>query len=128
MTDPSVAGLPAVITERAAGLPFAAEEIVRDLVERGELEGDPGAYLCVREVGEIHVPASLQTIIGARIDRLTPTAKRTLHAAAVIGPRFDTELLETLLDTPSIWRRSWKRISSSRSRPRLKRLMRSVIR
>jgi adenylate cyclase len=101
-TDPSVAGLPAVITERAAGLPFAAEEIVRDLVERGELEGDPGAYVCVREVGDIHVPASLQTIIGARIDRLTPTAKRTLHAAAVIGPRFDTELLETLLDTPDL--------------------------
>lgn len=98
-TDPSVAGLPAVITERAAGLPFAAEEIVRDLVERGELEGDLGAYVCVREVGDIHVPASLQTIIGARIDRLPPTAKRTLHAAAVIGPRFDTELLETLLDT-----------------------------
>jgi adenylate cyclase len=100
--DPSVAGLPAVITERAAGLPFAAEEIVRDLVERGELEGDPGAYVCVREVGDIHVPASLQTIIGARIDRLTPTAKRTLHAAAVIGPRFDTELLEILLDTPDL--------------------------
>ncbi|HEY0225354.1 MAG TPA: adenylate/guanylate cyclase domain-containing protein, partial [Mycobacterium sp.] len=74
-TDPSVAGLPAVITERAAGLPFAAEEIVRDLVERGELEGDLGAYVCVREVGDIHVPASLQTLIGARIDRLTPTAK-----------------------------------------------------
>jgi adenylate cyclase len=101
-TDPSVAGLPAVITERAAGLPFAAEEIVRDLVERGELEGDPGAYICVREVGDIHVPASLQTIIGARIDRLTPTAKRTLHAAAVIGPRFDTELLETLVGTPDL--------------------------
>jgi adenylate cyclase len=101
-TDPSVAGLPAVITERAAGLPFAAEEIVRDLVERGELEGDPGAYVCVREVGDIHVPASLQTIIGARIDRLTPTAKRTLHAAAVIGPRFDTDLLEILLDTPDL--------------------------
>ena len=101
-TDPSVAGLPAVITDRAAGLPFAAEEIVRDLVERGELEGDPGAYVCVREVGDIHVPASLQTIIGARIDRLTPTAKRTLHAAAVIGPRFDTELLETLVDTPDL--------------------------
>ena len=101
-TDPSVAGLPAVITERAAGLPFAAEEIVRDLVERGELEGDPGAYVCVREVGDIHVPASLQTIIGARIDRLTPTAKRTLHAAAVIGPRFDTEQLETLVDAPDL--------------------------
>ncbi|MEE6135674.1 adenylate/guanylate cyclase domain-containing protein [Mycobacterium sp. 050128] len=96
-TDPSVAGLPTVIADRAAGLPFAAEEIVRDLAERGELEGAPGAYVCVREVREIHVPASLQGIIGARIDRLDATAKRTLHAAAVIGAQFDTELLKCLL-------------------------------
>ncbi|OBA63828.1 hypothetical protein A5647_04100 [Mycobacterium sp. 1100029.7] len=96
-TDPSVAGLSVVIADRAAGLPFAAEEIVRDLAERGELEGTPGNYVCVREVREIHVPASLQGIIGARIDRLNATAKRTLNAAAVIGAQFDTELLKCLL-------------------------------
>ena len=50
---PSVLGLSAVIVARAAGLPFIAEEIVRDLAERGELEGGPGAYVCLREVGEI---------------------------------------------------------------------------
>jgi adenylate cyclase len=96
---PSVRRLSAVIADRAAGIPFCAEEIVRDLAERGELEGAPGAYVCVREVRDIHVPASLQAIIGARIDRLTATAKRTLNAAAVIGARFDTELLECLLDS-----------------------------
>ena len=96
---PSVLGLSTVIADRAAGVPFAAEEIVRDLAERGELEGDPGAYVCVREVRDVHVPASLQAIIGARIDRLTVTAKRTLSAAAVIGAQFDTELLECLLDS-----------------------------
>jgi adenylate cyclase len=96
---PSVLGLTTVIADRAAGVPFAAEEIVRDLAERGELEGDPGAYVCVREVRDIHVPASLQAIIGARIDRLTVTAKRTLNAAAVVGAQFDTELLECLLDS-----------------------------
>jgi adenylate cyclase len=96
---PSVLGLSTVVADRAAGVPFAAEEIVRDLAERGELEGTPGAYVCVREVRDIHVPASLQAIIGARIDRLTVTAKRTLNAAAVIGAQFDTELLESLLDS-----------------------------
>lgn len=96
-TDPSVAGLSMVVADRAGGLPFAAEEIVRDLAERGVLEGAPGNYVCVREVREIHVPASLQGIIGARIDRLSATAKRTLNAAAVIGAQFDTELLKCLL-------------------------------
>jgi adenylate cyclase len=99
---PSVLGLSTVIADRAAGIPFAAEEIVRDLAERGELEGDPGAYVGVREVRDIHVPASLQAIIGARIDRLTASAKRTLSAAAVIGAQFDTELLESLLDSVDV--------------------------
>jgi adenylate cyclase len=97
--DPSVLALATVIAERAAGVPFCAEEIVRDLAERGELEGDPGAYVCIREVRDIHVPASLQAIIGARVDRLSATAKRTLHAAAVIGAQFDSELLGSVLDS-----------------------------
>ncbi|QNI09242.1 AAA family ATPase [Mycobacterium kubicae] len=100
--DPSVRNLTGVITERAAGIPFAAEEIVRDLVERGELQGSPGAYRCLREIRDIHVPASLQAIIGARIDRLGATAKRTLNAAAVIGARFDMHLLEAILETTDI--------------------------
>jgi adenylate cyclase len=100
--DPSVLALTTVIADRAAGLPFAAEEIVRDLAERGELEGAPGGYVCVREVRDIRVPASLQGIIGARIDRLSSTAKRTLHAAAVIGAQFDTELLSCLLGSVDV--------------------------
>jgi adenylate cyclase len=99
---PSVRALTGLIAERAAGIPFCAEEIVRDLAERGELEGGPGAYLCVREVRDIRVPASVQAIIGARIDRLTASAKRTLHAAAVIGARFDTELLEHLVESADV--------------------------
>jgi adenylate cyclase len=46
----------------------------------------------------VHVPPTLQAAIGDRIDRLTPSAKRTLNAAAVIGARFRAELLERLLD------------------------------
>jgi class 3 adenylate cyclase len=94
--DPSVGSLGQKIAERAAGNPFFAEEIVRELAERGVLRGGPGAYLSAVEVGEVSVPATLQATIGARIDRLDPTAKRTLSAAAVIGSRFSRDLLETL--------------------------------
>ena len=38
----------------------------------------------------------LQATIAARIDRLDPKAKRTLSAAAVIGSRFDLDLLTVL--------------------------------
>jgi class 3 adenylate cyclase len=94
--DPSISKLGESIAERAAGNPFFAEEIVRDLAERGVLRGNRGAYVSTADAGEVGVPATLQATIAARIDRLHPKAKRTLSAAAVIGSRFSQGLLETL--------------------------------
>jgi class 3 adenylate cyclase len=94
--DPSVGELGQKIAERAAGNPFFAEEMVRELAERGVLRGEPGAYISTAEVDEVSVPATLQATIAARIDRLDPKAKGTLSAAAVIGSKFRRDLLETL--------------------------------
>ena len=94
--DSSVGGVATMITEKAAGNPFFAEEMVRDLAERGVLRGYRSAYESTADVGEVSVPATLQATIAARIDRLDPNAKRTLSAAAVIGTKFSRELLETL--------------------------------
>jgi adenylate cyclase len=96
--DSSVDSLSTLVIDRAAGIPFCAEEIVRDLAERGEIEGHPGAYVCLREVGDVHVPPTLQAAIGDRIDRLGHSAKQTLNAASVIGARFHASLLGHLLD------------------------------
>jgi class 3 adenylate cyclase len=94
--DPSVGELGQKIAERAAGNPFFAEEIVRELAERGVLRGGPGAYQSAADVGEVSVPATLQATIAARIDRLDAKAKRTLSAAAVLGARFTLDLLTAL--------------------------------
>jgi predicted ATPase len=94
--DPSNGALGQTIAKRAAGNPFFAEEMVRDLAERGVLQGQTGAYVSTADVSEAKVPATLQATIAARIDRLDPKAKRTLSAAAVIGSRFSLDLLETL--------------------------------
>jgi class 3 adenylate cyclase len=94
--NPSVGGVVTVIAEKAAGNPFFAEEIVRDLAERGVLRGDRSAYKSTADGAEVSVPATLQATIAARIDRLDPAAKRTLSAAAVIGTKFSRDLLETL--------------------------------
>jgi class 3 adenylate cyclase len=93
---PSVGALGQKIAERAAGNPFFAEEMVRDLAERGVLRGNRSAYELTADAAEVRVPATLQATIAARIDRLELGAKRTLSAAAVIGSRFSRELLETL--------------------------------
>jgi hypothetical protein len=95
-SDPSVGELAAIIAERAAGNPFFAEEMVRELVQRGVLAGEHGGYLCRVDVAEVAVPATVQAAIAARIDRLDTPTKRTVHAASVIGARFGAELLAAL--------------------------------
>ena len=70
-TDPSLADLAAQVSARAAGNPFFAEEMVRDLAERGVLAGVPGAFALRGDAGDVDVPATLQATIGARIDRLS---------------------------------------------------------
>jgi class 3 adenylate cyclase len=94
--DPSVGVLGQRIAERAAGNPFFAEEMVRELAERGVLRGNRGTYMSMADVAEVSMPATVQATVAARIDRLDPRAKRTLSAAAVIGSRFSLELLQTL--------------------------------
>jgi len=95
-SDPSVSELAAMIADRAAGNPFFAEEMVRELHQRGVLTGEHGGYRCRADVAEVSVPATVQAAIEARIDRLTVPAKRTLNAASVIGTRFVADLLTAL--------------------------------
>ncbi len=90
------------IAERAAGNPFFAEEIVRDLVERNILEGRRGEYVSRRDTAEVTVPATVQATIATRIDRLGAGAKRTLNIAAVIGSRFNAELLADVRSDPAL--------------------------
>ena len=100
--DASVGALGQKIVDTAAGNPFFAEEMVHDLAERGVLDGERGNYRCATDVAEVSVPATLHATLAARIDRLGPGAKRTLNAAAVIGSRFDAELLASVMDRAEV--------------------------
>jgi class 3 adenylate cyclase len=95
-SDPSVGELATIIAERAAGNPFFAEEMVRELAQRGVLAGERGGYVRQVDIAEVSVPATVQAAIEARIDRLNTPAKRTVNAASVIGARFGAELLTAL--------------------------------
>jgi predicted ATPase len=100
--DPSISRLGQTIAERAAGNPFFAEEMVRELAERGVLRGNRSAYVSTVGAAEVSVPATVQATIAARIDRLDPAAKRTLSAAAVIGTKFSPDFVETLGNDPAL--------------------------
>jgi class 3 adenylate cyclase len=95
-SDASIGGLGKAIVEKASGTPFFAEEIVQELAERGVLHGRTGSYVSTAEPAEVSVPATLQATLASRIDRLDPSAKRTLGAASVVGSRFGVDLLAEL--------------------------------
>jgi adenylate cyclase len=95
--DSSLVGLSDRIAVVAAGNPFFIEEIVRDLAGRGVLAGSRGGYRLVGDIDEIAVPATVQAVLAARIDRLAAETKAVLNAAAVIGTHFDVDTLNALL-------------------------------
>jgi class 3 adenylate cyclase/tetratricopeptide (TPR) repeat protein len=92
-TDPSLAGVVELISERADGNPFFAEELVRSLADSGHLVGSSGAYRAGAPLSEAQVPATVQAVLAARIDRLPRERKATLEAAAVLGKEFPARLL-----------------------------------
>jgi class 3 adenylate cyclase/tetratricopeptide (TPR) repeat protein len=82
------------------GNPFFLEETVRTLVETGALAGDRGAYRLTRPVEALQVPATVQAILAARIDRLSPEDKRLLQAASVVGKDVPFTLLRAIAELP----------------------------
>ena len=92
-SDPSLAALPAVLQERTGGNPFFLEEVVLSLAEAGNLEGEQGAYRLARPVEDAVVPASVQVILSARMDRLDVREKGVLQSASVIGKEFPQSVL-----------------------------------
>jgi predicted ATPase len=92
--DPSVVDLPPLIRERAEGNPFFAEEMVHGLLLSGMLTGVRGARRLAKPLAEIELPATVQVLLAARIDRLSEVDKKFLQTAAVIGKRFSRRAVE----------------------------------
>jgi adenylate cyclase len=90
---PSIRTISERIVERSGGNPFFAEELIRSLVDAGELDGRPGDYEAMGEPLAETLPATVQTVIGARIDRLRPADKEVLQIGATIGREFPLSVL-----------------------------------
>jgi class 3 adenylate cyclase/tetratricopeptide (TPR) repeat protein len=88
------------LVERAAGNPFFAEELVRTLVERGSLAGEPGCYRAAASGIQVPLPETVQSLLGARIDRLDEPAKLLLQAAAVVGREFPLPVAAEIAEQP----------------------------
>ncbi|HEX9748129.1 MAG TPA: AAA family ATPase [Methylomirabilota bacterium] len=99
-SDPGLAALKTVLVERTDGNPLFLEESVRALVETQALIGEPGARRLAKPLETVQVPGSVQAVLAARIDRLTPAAKHVLQSASVIGKDVPFPVLAEIADLP----------------------------
>jgi class 3 adenylate cyclase/predicted ATPase len=95
-TSPEREGLARLILEKTEGNPFFMEEVVQTLAEEGVLAGERGGYRLERSPGELHIPATVQGVLAARIDRLPAEEKDFLQTLAVIGKEFPLGLLRAV--------------------------------
>jgi class 3 adenylate cyclase len=96
--DPSLIALRPVLIARTEGNPFFLEESVQGLVETRALAGDRGAYRLMKSPEALGIPATVQTILAARIDRLSPEDKRLIQTASVVGKDVPYSLLRAIAD------------------------------
>jgi predicted ATPase len=98
--DASLAPLKPLLITRTEGNPFFLEESVRTLGETGVLVGEAGAYRLAQALPTIQVPATIQAVLAARIDRLPPEEKGLLQMTAVIGNEVPLPLLQAIAAMP----------------------------
>jgi class 3 adenylate cyclase/tetratricopeptide (TPR) repeat protein len=98
--DTGLQQLKELLIKRTDGNPFFLEESVRTLVETKALVGERGSYQLATELPSIQVPATVQAVLAARIDRLPPEDKRLLQSASVIGENVPFTLLQAVVEMP----------------------------
>jgi class 3 adenylate cyclase/tetratricopeptide (TPR) repeat protein len=97
-TESLPAALQTLIAQRAEGNPFFVEELVKALQDIGAIRQTGDQAALTRPWHEVVIPATIQDVIMARIDRLAEAPKRTLQLASVIGREFTRRLLDRLAE------------------------------
>ena len=103
--DAMVEGLPpdgrARIADQAEGIPLYAVETVRALADRGVLtEASDGRFRVIGDLGALDVPASLTSLLAARLDGLEPDERDLVKAMSVFGGSFPRSAAVALAELP----------------------------
>lgn len=97
---PELQEVKSLIAERAGGTPLFLEEMARALVETGALASERGVLRAAKPIEAVEVPATVQSVLAARIDRLPPDEKNLLQLASVLGKDVPADLLRRLAGLP----------------------------
>jgi len=86
------------IQEKTEGNPFYVEEVLNSLIEEGVLEHEYGRWRLTSRLGDFDVPATVEGVIAARLDRQHPHSRRLLQEASVIGRTFLLQILREITE------------------------------
>jgi predicted ATPase len=86
-----------MILKKSEGNPFYVEEVIRMLIDGEKIAWQDGRWAVTGVIQTLDIPDTLHGVLTARIDRLSEEAKFTLQVASVIGRKFYTEILATVL-------------------------------
>jgi class 3 adenylate cyclase/predicted ATPase len=105
LLDELVPGLPADVRDRivgqADGIPLYAVELVRSLIDRDLVQPIDGVYRLVGAVDALEVPASLTSLVAARIDTLPADERALVQGLAVLGGTFPRPAITAVSDLPA---------------------------
>ncbi|MCH7972100.1 MAG: AAA family ATPase [Chloroflexi bacterium] len=90
-----------LVLQKAEGNPYFVEEVVRWFVDQGMVRQttDGLEWDETSDITNATIPDSLQSLLMARMDRLTSEAKDTLQLASVIGRAFYHSILGKISDS-----------------------------
>jgi tetratricopeptide (TPR) repeat protein len=84
---------------RTEGNPFFVQQVMRVLVERGDVFRSEGHW-DRRAIEDIEVPESVRSVVGQRLSRLPDETQEILREASVLGQTFGFDDLQAMSDRP----------------------------
>jgi class 3 adenylate cyclase/tetratricopeptide (TPR) repeat protein len=86
------------IISKTGGNPFFVEEIISELLDRGDLVKKGDQYVCRKTIDHLSIPTTVKGVLAARIDRLNDDLKETMQVASVVGRNFAYKLLQYVME------------------------------
>jgi class 3 adenylate cyclase/tetratricopeptide (TPR) repeat protein len=99
--DASLAPMKDALSRQSGGNPLFIEEYVRNMVDSGELVGQPGHYRAATRFDRVPIPPTVRAVLAARIDRLSRADKHVLQTLAAVGEAAGVGLIERVSAVPA---------------------------
>lgn len=101
-----------IIFEKSQGNPFYVEELVKSLIEQGNIIEEKEGWSFKTETKELKLPDTLESLILSRIDRLDFQDRNVLQIASVLGKEFDEFLIQGIYGNKTALNKSLKNLKT----------------